>query len=404
MEPYSVDSPGNPRRSLPLLDPTAPRRLPLLDLIADAQRQLEICNACRYCEGYCAVFPALERRTAFTTGDVQFIANLCHDCRACYYACPFAPPHEFGVNLPEVLSAVRAETYQQYAAPAVLARMARNAVRSVIALSLLGILAVVSLIVAFSDPVRLFEQQLGPGSFYRVIPHLAMAIPALAITVYGLTVFLVGGRRFWLDTGGSVRSTADVRAVGTALKEAFSLRYLKGGGDGCYYPKDQPSGARRILHSLIFYGFILAFVSTTIAAIEQEVLGILPPYPLISLPVITGSIGGVCMIVGCSGLMAMKLRSDQAPATRVMRSMDFAFLGVLNAASITGMLVLVFRDTAMLGLLITLHLGVLGGLYVTAPYSKFAHVVYRMAALVQNRVEESHERGDKLTRAAENSN
>jgi citrate/tricarballylate utilization protein len=391
-----VDSPGNPQRNLPLLNSTAPKRLPLLDLLSDAQRQLEICNACRYCEGYCAVFPALERRTAFTTGDIQFIANLCHDCRACYYACPFAPPHEFGVNLPEVLSAVRVETYQQYAAPAVLARMARNAVRSVIALSLLGILAVVSLVILFSDPVRLVEQQLGPGSFYRVVPHLAMAIPALAITIYGFTVFLLGGRRFWRDTGGSVRSMADLRSVGTALKQAFSLRYLKGGGDGCYYPKDRPSGARRLLHSLVFYGFILAFASTTIAAIEQEILGILPPYPLISLPVITGSIGGVFMIIGCSGLMAMKLRSDQAPATRVMRSMDFAFLGVLNAASITGMLVLVFRDAAIMGLLVALHLGILSGLYVTAPYSKFAHVVYRVAALAQDRVEESRERGAAL--------
>ena len=29
---------------------------------AEADRQLTICNACRYCEGYCAVFPALERQ------------------------------------------------------------------------------------------------------------------------------------------------------------------------------------------------------------------------------------------------------------------------------------------------------------------------------------------------------
>ena len=34
-----------------------------VDLLAEAERQLDICNACRYCEGYCAVFPALERRT-----------------------------------------------------------------------------------------------------------------------------------------------------------------------------------------------------------------------------------------------------------------------------------------------------------------------------------------------------
>ena len=65
--------------------------------------QLEVCNACRYCEGYCAVFPALEKRRRFTPGDVVYLANLCHDCRACFYACMYAPPHEFGVNIPKAL-------------------------------------------------------------------------------------------------------------------------------------------------------------------------------------------------------------------------------------------------------------------------------------------------------------
>jgi len=69
--------------------------------------QLEVCNACRYCEGYCAVFPALERRRRFTPGDVVYLANLCHDCRACFYACMYAPPHEFGVNIPKALAEVR---------------------------------------------------------------------------------------------------------------------------------------------------------------------------------------------------------------------------------------------------------------------------------------------------------
>jgi hypothetical protein len=32
-----------------------------LSRIAEARRQVEICNACRYCEGYCAVFPAINR-------------------------------------------------------------------------------------------------------------------------------------------------------------------------------------------------------------------------------------------------------------------------------------------------------------------------------------------------------
>ena len=70
------------------------------ELLKDAARQMTICNACRYCEGYCAVFPAMELRRTFTKADILYLANLCFDCRACYYACQYAPPHEFAVNVP----------------------------------------------------------------------------------------------------------------------------------------------------------------------------------------------------------------------------------------------------------------------------------------------------------------
>ena len=42
----------------------------LTGTIAEARRQVEICNACRYCEGYCAVFPAINRERVFADGDI----------------------------------------------------------------------------------------------------------------------------------------------------------------------------------------------------------------------------------------------------------------------------------------------------------------------------------------------
>ena len=74
--------------------------MPSAELLKEANRQIVICNACRYCEGFCAVFPAMERRRTFTDGDFTYLANLCFDCRACFYACQYAPPHEFNVNVP----------------------------------------------------------------------------------------------------------------------------------------------------------------------------------------------------------------------------------------------------------------------------------------------------------------
>ncbi|MFZ9552153.1 MAG: tricarballylate utilization protein TcuB, partial [Hylemonella sp.] len=84
---------------------------------AEVARQLQICNACRYCEGFCAVFPAMTRRLEFSVTDVHYLANLCHNCGACLHACQYAPPHEFAVNIPQAMAKVRLRTYTDFAWP-----------------------------------------------------------------------------------------------------------------------------------------------------------------------------------------------------------------------------------------------------------------------------------------------
>ena len=81
--------------------------LPLTANEQEVARQLQICNACRYCEGFCAVFPAMTRRLEFGKADIHYLANLCHNCGACYHACQYAPPHEFAVNVPQSMAQVR---------------------------------------------------------------------------------------------------------------------------------------------------------------------------------------------------------------------------------------------------------------------------------------------------------
>ena len=93
----------------------------------EAERLMTVCNSCRYCEGLCAVFPAMEMRRAFPDGDLNYLANLCHGCGACYYDCQFSPPHEFNVNVPVNLAQVRAESYQAYAWPRALAPLFERA-------------------------------------------------------------------------------------------------------------------------------------------------------------------------------------------------------------------------------------------------------------------------------------
>src|SRR5437879_7712369 len=142
----------------------------MADIPATTFWQVEVCNACRYCEGYCAVFPALEKRRRFDPADVVYLANLCHDCRACFYACMYAPPHEFGVNIPKALAEVREQTYAQYALPRVVSDLARRnawllVIATLLSLAFFGLLAVAS-------PVGLFAVRVGPGAFYAFVRYL----------------------------------------------------------------------------------------------------------------------------------------------------------------------------------------------------------------------------------------
>ena len=370
--------------------------MPGLDLYKEADRQLTICNACRYCEGYCAVFRALELRRDFAEGDVVYLAHLCHDCRACYYACMYSPPHEFAINIPQIMSGVRLESYRQLSWPAFFARsFKKREIGVALAAVVAGLVVILTLLLV--KPEVLFRSHHGPGAFYVVIPYLAMRIPALVLFFYGIAVWIAGGAQFWRDTGGDRRPRGGLAAAIEAAREAFALHYLKGGGPGCYYPEAQPSAVRRVYHSFVFWGFLFALTSTTLAAIYQEIFRWLPPYALTSAPVISGTAGGVAIIIGAAGLIWYKARSDSAPAVSALVSLDYIFLAILGLVSISGLLTLALRETWIMGTMLTIHLALIAALFITAPYGKFVHFVYRYLALVRHRAEENQPAGSSPT-------
>ena len=363
--------------------------MPSAELLKEAGRQMTICNACRYCEGYCAVFPAMERRRIFTKADLVYLANLCFDCRDCYYACQYAPPHEFGVNVPKIFAEVRADTYQEYGWPAILSRLFKRNGRAVSLVTGAVVAIILLFVLALQGPAVLFGAHVGEGSFYRVVPYLAMTVPFLIFALYGLAALFLGACRFWRDTRGSLADVVDFGALRRATQDAFGLTYLKGGGAGCNYPDAAFSHGRRRLHHLVFYGFLLDFAATTIAAFYDHFLGWVAPYPLLSWPVALGTLGGIGLLIGTGGLLYLKWRSDREPADGRMVSMDVAFLMLLFLTSATGMLLLALRESPAMGTLLVVHLGFVAGLFLTAPYGKFAHVVYRYAALVRNSIEQA---------------
>lgn len=354
---------------------------------------MEVCNACRYCEGFCAVFPAMELRRAFTDGDLTYLANLCHGCRGCFYACQYAPPHEFGITLPSVLAELRRETYTAYAWPRPFAALYRRNGTVVSVGTALGIALVLLLAAAWQGSrasVGLVGRQVGAGAFYRIIPEQAMVGVALAATLWALVALVVGARQFWRDTGGTPAQGARAfgRALGRAARDALTLRNLGGGGHGCNDRDEVFSQSRRRWHHALFYGFLLCLASTTTAAIYEHGRRLVPPFALSSLPVLLGTAGGLGMLAGCTGLLWLKIVGDPAPTARRLWGAEYALLVQLWLAAATGLLLLALRDTSAMGVLLAVHLGVIFAFFALLPYSTFVHGLYRSAALVRNAYEQ----------------
>ena len=361
--------------------------MPANDLIRDGERQIMVCNACRYCEGYCAVFPAMEERRIFSKADLLYLANLCFDCRDCYYACQYAPPHEFGINIPKLMAGLRADTYRDFSWPAILSGLFKRNAAAVTLITAGALIGIFVFVLVFVGRDVLFAKHLGEGTFYRVIPYPVMTVPALIITISGFMLMIGGALRFWRETSSSSEAI-DARALWHATKDAFALTYMKGGGVGCNYPDEKFSRSRRWFHHLVFYGFLLDFASTIIAACYDHFLGWQAPYPVLSWPVILGTVGGLGLMIGTGGLLYLKRQSDRDPAAESMIAMDVAFLLLLFLTSLTGILLLAMRETAAMPMLLVVHLGMVAGLFITAPYGKFVHVFYRYTALIRYAIEQ----------------
>jgi citrate/tricarballylate utilization protein len=352
-------------------------------ILTEADRLMTVCNSCRYCEGLCAVFPAMEMRRSFSDGDLNYLANLCHSCGACYSDCQFSPPHEFDVNVPKTLAIARADSYGAYAWPQAFSGLfARNG----LAISLITAVSMAAFIFGFAalgDREGLTGIHTGPGAFYALMPHNAMALLFGAAFLYAIVALVMGVRAFWRDIGEPVGMRVDPGSLWQAIRDASELRYLDGGGVGCFNDDDKPTDRRKFFHHLTFYGFLLCFAATCVGTLYHYLLAREAPYAWWDLPVVLGTLGGIGLLIGPLGLFAAKWTRDPALTDQSRSGMDLAFILMLFLTSLTGLALLLLRETAAMGPLLALHLGVVFALFITMPYGKFVHGIYRFVALVR---------------------
>ena len=371
-----------------LFDPKASGELiPVLNLDeTEVQRQLAICNSCRYCEGFCAVFPAMTRRLEFGQADIHYLANLCHNCGACLHACQYAAPHEFAINVPKAMAKVRLDTYAEYAWPKALGTLyQRNGLTLALATAA-GLTLFLCLMLLVMG--NLFTAMPG-GNFYGIFPHNTLALmfgPVFGFAVLALTL---GVRRFWRDVSPASASLGlKTSAALEATSSVARLKYLDGGhGEGCNNSDDAFTLWRRRFHHLTFYGFLLCFAATGVATLYHFVLHWSAPYPVFSLPVMLGIVGGLGLLVGPAGLLWLNLRRHPDQGDEQQKPMDRGFIALLLLISASGLALLALRDTSALGLALAIHLGLVMAFFLTMPYSKFAHGIFRSAALLKYAIE-----------------
>jgi citrate/tricarballylate utilization protein len=358
--------------------------LPLDELTREGAHVMTVCNACRYCEQYCPVFPAMEQRLTFGKADLNYLANLCHNCGECLYACQYAPPHEFAINVPRSLARIRLRSYEEYAWPRPLAAAFRHhTLVTGLALALALIALMLGVMLAVNRSLLLNPGN--AGDFYAVMPHGVMIALFGSVGFFVLAALAIGVARCRRDlrsapvgSGTPVASGFSRKAIGDVL----TLRHLHATGEDCVTAEEVRAPWRRWFHHCTFYGFALCFASTSIAALYHTI-GWEAPYAYTSLPVALGSAGGVGLLIGPAGLLAQSRRRDPALSDPAQHGSDVSFLVLLMLTSLTGLLLLVLRHEPVMGILLIVHLGIVLALFLTLPYGKFVHGFYRTVALLK---------------------
>ncbi|WP_234496547.1 tricarballylate utilization 4Fe-4S protein TcuB [Vibrio maritimus] len=348
--------------------------------VKEVDRVMTICNACRYCEGHCAVFQAMELRLEFNSDDLDYLSNLCHNCGACYHNCQYAKPHEFELNVPGAMAELREESYAQYAWPSFMGSAFKNNGFWVTSLLLVLVTAFMVLGAYFTGDSFF---QVHDNAFYGVISHNVMVAIFGTVALFVAIAMVMSIVNFWKVMRLPAPWKLDWGLVAKGIKDGLTLKYLDGGnGQGCSYPSEKPSMARRYFHQMTFWGFMLCFAATSTATVMHYALALPAPYDFISLPKLFGVIGGLGLIVGPIGLMALKRQAVSDTKGKTNKGMDTSFLMLLLLTSVSGLGLMVLRDTSWVGLGLTVHLGIVLTLFISMPYGKFVHGFYRLIALI----------------------
>jgi quinone-modifying oxidoreductase subunit QmoC len=316
---------------------------------------------------------------------------LCHQCNDCNVRCPReAQPGD-------VMQTIRAQVVEFLAFPGAIGRLVGNVRATWPVLVLLPIIFWVVLLGAATGlHIPEVDSNLpaleGRFHYEHFVPHHLIYAVYFTATGWILLAFGVSASKHWRLMGAAAERTGSFLGglISTLVDVATHKRFST-----C----DRGLPKRRWGHFLLMWGFVGAAITSGFAVVYLYKAYIpfswvmpadAPDYPMAIVHWVKwlGNISAALLVVGAILLLVNRLaREDKLVGATA--AFDRFFLWVVVAVIGTGVLTELFRfvaiPTVVACLVYVLHLGIVLCLFLTLPYSKFAHIVYRTLAMVHER-------------------
>ncbi len=366
------------------------------------------CYQCATCSSVCQLAPAnapFPRRQVLLAQwglEDQLIADpgpwLCHQCNDCSVRCPRE------VNPGDMMAAVRAMAVERLAFPSFLGSMVGNVKKTWPLLVFAPIALWFVLLLAFTGFTEIEgHTNLKPsallGQFFydSYVPHWLIYVVNFAAVGWVSLALFVQGSKFWKMLGTRQERTGTLLG---ALTGVFVSIALHSKFSSC----DHGIPKRRWGHFLVMWGFVGAAITSGWAVVYLYGETIFfswffkifsfekPGYPveITHWVKLLGNASAVILVVG-GILLWINRRKTGDKLVGSTTPFDRFFLWVVLAVIATGVFTELFRFlpgvSPMVGFgIYIIHLGVVLCLFLTLPYSKFSHILYRTLAMAHERM------------------
>jgi quinone-modifying oxidoreductase subunit QmoC len=297
---------------------------------------------------------------------------LCHQCNDCTRRCPRdARPGD-------VLQSVRALAVEKLAFPGFLGRLVGRSATLWPLLLALPVLFWVLLLAATGHLAVPAEFH----AFEELVPHSLIYAVFFPVAAGVVVASWISGRRLWILFGAnSARSGSLLPHLLPVFREIATHKRFR----SCKAARPRFSG-----HLLLLWGFVGAAVTSGLLIVGMYLQGLPMPLALSHPYKLLGNLSAVLLVAG--GVLLGVTRLTDREKAGASTAFDRYFLTVVLLTIATGVAAEVARlanSPAFAFAVYVLHLGMVLNLFVTFPYSKFAHILYRTLAMLHQGMAEA---------------